>query len=110
MYATHQEKVTQSHLKEHTSVPEALLLTFLPGLSQIISVDMTVPHRALVNTQHSHLWNSVTLYNTHSSNTTASLLLTFHSLLTAGGAAAPSCFGSDGSALIMWWDSEQPGL
>lgn len=40
-------------LKGRTSVPEALLLTFFPDLSQIIPVDMTVPHGALEKTTHS---------------------------------------------------------
>lgn len=61
-------------LKERTSVPEALLLTFFPDLSQIIPVDMMVPRGALEksdNTQFCrHFWIQDP-YDSHTPNITA---------------------------------------
>lgn len=37
--------------EKSTSVPEALLLTLFPDLSQLISVDMMITHRTLESTQ-----------------------------------------------------------
>lgn len=93
-------------LKERTSVPEALLLTFFPDLSQIIPVDMMVPRGALEksdNTQFCrHFWIQYP-FTTHILQIL--LLRTFHSRLGAAGAAAPSWFWSDGSELMMWSSS-----
>lgn len=43
--------VRLERVDKSTSVPEALLLALFPSLSHIISVDMTITHRALWHTQ-----------------------------------------------------------